>query len=74
MVWTAAAAQHIFHAIEAECRTNATMLKRALAQVQDAVRQVQNAEDKLAQTDMRIGKARWVIKQCGFGEVMKPQF
>ena len=62
MVWTAAAAQHIFHAVEAKCCTNATMLKHTLAQVQDAVRQVQNAEDELAQTDVRIGKARWVIK------------
>jgi len=50
------------------------MLKHALAQVQDAVCQVQNAEDKLAQMDIHIGKAKWVINQCGFGKVMKPQF
>ena len=74
MVWTAADAQHIFHAIEAEHHTNATMLQCALAQVQDAVCQVQNAEDKLAQMDVHIGKVRWVIKRCGFGKVMKPQF
>ena len=74
MVWTVADAQHIFYAIEAKCRINATMLKHALAQVQDAVCQVHNAENKLAQMDVCIGKARWVIKRCGFGEVMKLQF
>ena len=62
MVWTIADAQHIFHAIEAKCHINATTLKHALAQVQDAVRQVHNAKNKLAQMDVRIGKVRWIIK------------
>ena len=48
-----------------------TMLQDALAQVQQAMREVQIVEDELLEADLQAGRARTIIRNSGFADVLQ---
>lgn len=65
-------ARLFFQHVEAERRDCEEALMTAIAGLQKAHVGVQNAEDRLFQADMRVGRMRCVIRRSGFEEVLKP--
>ena len=48
-----------------------TMLQAALAEARWAMWEVTNAEDHLLEADLQVGRARNIIKKCGFADVLE---
>jgi hypothetical protein len=46
-------------------------LEAAQAHARQAMREVQNVEDQLFEADRQAGKARTIIKECGFADVFR---
>lgn len=46
------------------------MLQTALAHARRAMREVTMAEDQLLEADLRVGRARTIIKESGFADVL----
>jgi hypothetical protein len=47
------------------------MLQAALAQVQHAMREVQTVEDQIFEADIQAGRARTIIRKCGFADILQ---
>jgi hypothetical protein len=58
--------------VENERRHCEEDLRSALANAEEACCWVHDAEDQMEQADMRVGKARYIIKKSGFGIVLRP--
>jgi hypothetical protein len=64
-------ALNLYETVERNRSQLETMLQAALAEARRAMREVTNAEDRLLEADLQVGRARTIIKKCGFASVLE---
>jgi DNA repair ATPase RecN len=63
-------AETLYSASRDECREYERRFQDAIAEVEQAVWKYQMARNRLTMAEMRVGKARSVIRKNGFEEVL----
>ena len=61
----------LYSTTESECRERERALQDAHAEMQRAMRKFRRAQCRLTEAEFRVGKVRNIIRQCGFGEVLR---
>ena len=61
----------LYSICKTNCRQSERALQDALAEMQHAVRKFRRAQSRLTGAELRVGKARYLIRQSGFGEALR---
>lgn len=63
-------ALNLYETVESNRNQLEMELEVAQAHARRAMREVQNVEDRLFEADLQAGKARTIIRECGFADVL----